>query len=59
MKQINEKVPDYVAIHTSKLDCSYEIDHVYGFGGKHFKAGLNFVKDKNEIVFTSAALGIV
>jgi hypothetical protein len=59
LKQINEKVPDNVAIDTSKPDCSYEIDHVYGFGGDHFKAGLHFGKDNNEIVFTSAALGIV
>jgi hypothetical protein len=59
LNQINEKIPENVTSNLSKPDCSYEVDHVYGFGGDHFKAGLHFGKDNNEIVFTSAALGIV
>jgi hypothetical protein len=59
LKQINEKVPENVTADTSKPEFTYEIDHVYGFGGDHYKAGLHFGKDNNEIVFTSAALGIV
>ena len=59
MRQINEKCPENVTWDQTKPDCAYEIDHVYGFGGDRYKAGLYFGKDNNEIVFTSAALGIV
>lgn len=38
---------------------TWKIDYVHGFGGDRNKASLYFGKDNNEIVFTSAALGIV
>ena len=62
LRQITEKAPSNVP---DKIDtrpeCSYEIDHVYGFasGMDRNKASLYFGKDNNEIVFSSAALGIV
>lgn len=59
MNQIHEKAPQGVVCDPSKPDCAYEIDHVYGFAGDRSKACLYFGKDNNEIVFCSAALGIV
>jgi len=62
LKQITEKVPSTVNTDPSKLgkpDCAYEIDHVYGFAGDRNKACLYFGKDNNEIVFSTAALGVV
>ena len=59
LKQINEKVPANVTSDPSRPDCTYEIDHVYGFSGDRNKACLYFGKDNEEIVFPSAALGIV
>jgi len=40
-------------------DCAYEIDHVYGYAGDRNKNMLHFGKDKDEIVFATAALGVV
>ena len=40
-------------------ESTWKIDYVHGFGGDRNKASLYFGKDNNEIVFTSAALGIV
>jgi WD40 repeat protein len=59
LKQITEKPPTTAKIETSAPDCAYEIDHVYGFSGDRNKAMLYFGKNNNEIVFSSAALGIV
>jgi len=59
LKNINEKAPAGVVCDPSKPDVAYEIDHVYGFAGDRSKACLYFGKDNNEIVFCSAALGIV
>ena len=35
------------------------IEHVYGFSGDRYKNGLHFGKTNDEIIFSSAALGIV
>ena len=62
LKQITEKPPSTAVTDPAKLgrpDCAYEIDHVYGFAGDRNKACLYFGKDNNEIVFSTAALGVV
>jgi len=59
LKQITEKVPSTVKAENTPPDCAYEIDHVYGFSGDRNKAMLYFGKNNNEIVFATAALGIV
>lgn len=59
MKQITEKPFREYNDPLTKPDCSYTIDHVYGYAGDRYKSGLYFGKDNNEIIFTSAALGIV
>jgi len=59
LKQITEKAPDTVTCDTTKPDCAYEIDHVYGFSGDRNKAVCYFGKDNNEIIFPAAALGVV
>ena len=59
LKQINEKPPANIVCDPSKPDVAYEVDHVYGFAGDRNKACLYFGKDNNEIVFMSAALGVV
>jgi len=40
-------------------DCAYEIDHVHGFAGDRNTNLLHFGKSNNEIVFATAALGVV
>ena len=42
-----------------KPDITYELDHVYGFAGDRHGSCLYFGKDNNEVVYMSAALGIV
>ena len=59
LKQIHEKPPQSTVCDPSRPDCAYEVDHVYGFSGDRNKACLYFGKDNNEIVFMTAALGIV
>jgi hypothetical protein len=59
LKQINEKMPDNVHCDATKPDSTWEIDFVHGFGGDRNKSSLYFGKDNNEIVFSTAALGVV
>lgn len=59
LKQITERAPSTIQCDPSKPDCAYEIDHVYGFSGDRNKAMLYFGKNNNEIVFGTAALGVV
>ena len=59
LKQITEKPISTYKGDTLTPDCSYEIDHVYGFSGDRNKAMLYFGKNNNEIVFGTAALGVV
>ena len=59
LKQINEKMPEHIKCDATKPENTYEIDHVYGFSGDRNKAMLYFGKTNNEVVFSSAALGIV
>lgn len=58
LRQIVEKPPEGVVYNPAKPDITYEIDHVYGFAGDRYKNGLHFGKTNDEIIFTSAALGI-
>ena len=58
LKQIIEKPPEGYSYDPSKPEITYEVDHVYGFSGDRIKNGLHFGKTNDEIVFTSAALGI-
>lgn len=59
LKQILEKPPANATFDTSKPDFTYEIEHVYGFSGDRYKNGLHFGKTNDEVIFSSAALGIV
>jgi len=59
LKQVTEKMPSTIKVENSPPDCAYEIDHVYGFSGDRNKAMLYFGKNNDEIVFATAALGIV
>ena len=59
LKQITEKVPSTIKADPTVPDCGYEIDHVYGFSGDRNKSMLYFGKNNNEIVFGTAALGVV
>lgn len=59
LKQITEKMPSTVKVDPTAPDCAYEIDHVYGFSGDRNKSMLYFGKNNNEIVFSTAALGVV
>lgn len=59
LKQINEKADPNVKCDPTKPDNTFQIEHVYGFSGDRYKNGLHFGKDNNEIIFTSAGLGIV
>lgn len=60
LKNIEEKIPaDTVTLGLTDLpDVAYEIDHVYGFNCDRNQCVL-FGKDSNEIVFATAALGVV
>lgn len=59
LSQINEVKPANQAVDPTMPTSTWKIDYVHGFGGDRNKASLYFGKDNNEIVFTSAALGIV
>ena len=59
LKQIHETMPANQAHDASKPDSTWEIDFVHGFGGDRNKSSLFFGKDNNEIVFSTAALGVV
>ena len=59
LKQVNEKVPEGLVADKSKPTKGYVLDHCYGFAGCQQKAVCYFGKDKNEIVFPAAALGVV
>jgi WD40 repeat protein len=59
LKQITEKPPSTAVCDATKPDCAYEIDHVYGFSGDRNKSMCYFGKTKDEIVFGTAALGVV
>jgi hypothetical protein len=59
LKQITEKVPSTAVCDVSKLDITYEIDHVYGFSGDRNKSMCYFGKTNDEIVFGTASLGVV
>jgi WD40 repeat protein len=59
LKQITEKPIATIKADSSPPDCAYEIDHVYGFSGDRNKAMLYFGKNNDEIVFATAALGVV
>lgn len=61
LKNINERVPDHYAgqkVH-DRPDHTYEIEYVYGYAGDRNKSCLNFGQTNNEIIFMSAALGVV
>ena len=51
--------PNFPAGKSSKPDVTFVPEHVYGYGGDRNKSCLQFGKDSSEIVFFSAALGIV
>jgi len=59
LKQINEKVPEGVNCDTNRPNVDYQIDHVYGFSGDRAKAVCYFGATTNQIVFPTAALGVV
>lgn len=58
MKQIIEQPPNDVQFDGLKPDFSYQIDHVYGFGGVHYQNGIHFGKTNDEIIFAAAAVGV-
>ena len=60
LKNIDEKMPPGTVTSglTELPDVEYQVDHVYGFSC-HRNQSLHFGKDSNEIVFMTAALGVV
>ena len=56
---MDECVPGDVNIDPSKPNCTYEIEHVFGFSGDRQKSCLKFGNNNNEIIYPAAALGIV
>jgi microtubule-associated protein-like 5 len=63
LKGINEVIPEHyvqnLAGLADKPNVTYEIDHVYGYAGDRNKSCLYFGQDNNQIVYMTAALGVV
>ena len=61
LKNVNEKIPANQSTKgiDSKPGVTYEIEHVYGFSGDRQKSCLQFGKDNNQIIFMTAACGVV
>jgi len=61
LKNINERVPEQYANQKThaRPDHTYEIEYVYGYAGDRNKSCLNFGQNNNEIIFMSAAVGVV
>ena len=59
LKQISEKMPETQKSDPTKPDHSYVIDHVHGFSGDRNKNMCHFGTSNNEMIFGTAALGVV
>ena len=61
LKAINEDTPDEweKAPIKEAPDMTWEIDHVYGYSGDRNKSCLYFGQNNNEIIYPTAALGVV
>ena len=59
LKFVNEKVPEGTVIDSSKPDMTLKLDHVHGFNGHSVKQAAFFGKSNNEMIFSSAAVGVV
>lgn len=59
LKQISEKMPETQKSDPTKPDKSYVIDHVHGFSGDRNKNMCHFGTTNEEMIFGTAALGVV
>lgn len=59
LKQINEKMPETQKLDPTRPENGYTIDHVHGFSGDRNKNMLHFGTSNNEMIFATAALGVV